>query len=83
MLPSFRPAANVCSLNAAMDRRTLREAVAAADSFTEVLHRFELRSAGGNFQQLNVWLARWAISTEHFTHGGGPARAHTSQGRSA
>lgn len=48
----------------------LREAVAAADSFTEVLHRFELRSAGGNFQQLNVWLARWAISTEHFTHGG-------------
>ncbi len=48
----------------------LREAVAGADSFTEVLRRFELRAAGGNFHQLNVWVARWAISTEHFTHGG-------------
>lgn len=48
----------------------LREAVSEARSLSDVLRHFELRPAGGNHALLKRWLARWAISTEHFDGGG-------------
>ncbi len=41
-----------------------------SDSSSDVLRHFGLRAAGGNFGQLNLWLERWEISTEHFTFSG-------------
>jgi 5-methylcytosine-specific restriction endonuclease McrA len=44
----------------------LRAAVASSRTLTEVLQKFDLRSAGGNQAQLKKYLERWQISTEHF-----------------
>ncbi len=49
----------------------LREAVAMADSFSDVLRHFGLRTAGGNHAALKLWIERWDISVAHFTYGGG------------
>ncbi len=48
----------------------LRETVATADSFSDVLRHFDLRPAGGNHAALRTWIERWEISIEHFTYGG-------------
>lgn len=45
----------------------LREAVAAADSLSDVLRHFGLRPAGGNHALLRRWIDRWEISIDHFT----------------
>jgi transposase-like protein len=50
------------------------EAVAASNSFHEVLCRLGLRPAGGNHKLLRRWLDTWQISTEHFDPGRRPRR---------
>lgn len=48
------------------DERAIREAVSASITYSEVLERLRLRPAGGNFQQLRRYIARYGISTAHF-----------------
>jgi len=48
----------------------LRDVVGESDSLVDVLRHFGLRAAGGNFSHLKLWLDRWGITTDHFTHSG-------------
>jgi hypothetical protein len=56
------------------DETSLRAAVAASSSMSDVLRHFGLRPAGGNHARLRHWLRAWEISTEHFTPPPRPSR---------